>query len=59
MQSTRIEGAVTCDRDVEVRMRDGVRLMANVFRPAVERRCPVVMSVTPYGMDVMPDRIGI
>jgi predicted acyl esterase len=40
-------------------MHDGVRLMANVFRPAVERRCPVVMSVTPYGMDVMPDRIGI
>jgi putative CocE/NonD family hydrolase len=40
-------------------MRDGVRLMANVFRPAVERPRPVVMSVTPYGKDVLPDRIGM
>ena len=42
-------------RDVKIRMRDGVDLMANVFRPAVERPCPVVMSVTPYGKDVLPD----
>lgn len=46
-------------RDVEIRMRDGVRLMANVFRPTVDRPCPVVMSVTPYGKDVLPDWIGM
>src|SRR5258707_12138503 len=38
-------------------MRDGVDLMANVFRPAVDRPCPVVMSVTPYGKDALPDWI--
>jgi hypothetical protein len=55
----RIDGDVLFIRDVEVRMRDGVRLMANVFRPADERPCPVVMSVTPYGKDVLPDWIGM
>src|SRR5258708_27329081 len=55
MKSIRIERDVIFDQDVEVRMRDGVRLMANVFRPAVDRPCPVVMSVTPYGKDVLPD----
>jgi predicted acyl esterase len=58
MQSIRAERDMTLLRDVEVHMRDGVRLMANVFRPAVERPCPVVMSVTPYGKDVLPDWIG-
>ena len=46
MTSTRIAEDVFFDRDVEIRMRDGVRLMANVFRPVVDRPCPVVMSVT-------------
>jgi predicted acyl esterase len=55
MKSIRIERDVIFDQDVEVRMRDSVRLMANVFRPAVDRPCPVVMSVTPYGKDVLPD----
>lgn len=57
MTSTRIAGDVRFDRDIEIRMPDGVRLMANVFRPAVDRPCPVVMSVTPYGKDVLPDWI--
>jgi uncharacterized protein len=57
MKSIRIERDVVLDRDVEVVMRDGVRLMANVFRPSVDRPCPVVMSVTPYGKDVLPDWI--
>ena len=57
MKSIRIEKDVIFDHDVEVRMPDGVRLMANVFRPAVDRPCPVVMSVTPYGKDVLPDWI--
>jgi predicted acyl esterase len=57
MKSIRIERDVVLDRDVEVVMRDGVRLMANIFRPTVERPSPVVMSVTPYGKDVLPDWI--
>ena len=35
----------------------GVRLMANLFRPAVERPYPAIISVTPYGKDVLPGRI--
>jgi putative CocE/NonD family hydrolase len=59
MKSIRIDTDVIFDRDIEVPMQDGVRLMANVFRPAEERPCPVVMSVTPYGKDVFPDWIGM
>jgi predicted acyl esterase len=40
-------------------MRDGARLFVNVFRPADDRPAPVVMSVTPYGKDKLPDRIGM
>ena len=57
MKSIRIERDVIFDQDVEVRMRDGVRLMVNVFRPAADRPCTVVMSVTPYGKDLVPDWI--
>jgi predicted acyl esterase len=45
-------------RDVAVVMRDGVRLFANVFRPDDGAPHPVVLSVTPYGKDNMPDRLG-
>ena len=34
---------------VAVRMRDGVRLSANVFLPAVEGRVPAILIRTPYG----------
>jgi predicted acyl esterase len=40
-------------------MRDDVRLMANVFRPAKTVRVPVIMSVTPYGKDKTPDWLGM
>ncbi|HEY1503654.1 MAG TPA: CocE/NonD family hydrolase [Stellaceae bacterium] len=46
------------ERDVVVPMRDGMKLSANVFRPADGKRVPVLMSVTPYGKDKLPDRIG-
>lgn len=34
---------------VQVPMRDGVKLDANIFRPAVGRRVPAVLQRTPYG----------
>ncbi len=40
-------------------MRDGVRLFVNVFRPKQLERAPVIMSVTPYGKDKMPDWLGM
>ena len=42
------------DRDVSVPMRDGVHLMANVFRPIEDGRYPVVVSISPYGKDALP-----
>ena len=44
------------DRDVAVRMSDGTVLRANVFRP--DTVAPAIMSMTPYGKDNAPDRIG-
>lgn len=34
---------------VEIPMRDGVRLSANVFRPAAPARVPAILYRTPYG----------
>src|SRR5258708_33278349 len=56
-RSPRPMPGIRFDRDVPVRMRDGARLMTNVFRPEPDGRYPVVMSITPYGRDVLPDRI--
>jgi putative CocE/NonD family hydrolase len=40
--------SVTIDYDLSVPMRDGVKLKADVFRPAGGDRWPVVMIRTPY-----------
>src|SRR5260221_8228659 len=54
-----IASDVTLERDFPVPMSDGVLLMANVFHPFEPRRSPVVLSVTPYGKDTLPDRRGM
>ena len=46
-------GAVS-ERDLEVPMRDGVRLRANVYRPAAPGQYPVLVSLHPYGKDNLP-----
>lgn len=47
---------IRLERDVEVPMRDGVVLRANVFRPAVDDHelRPVILSAHPYGKDAFP-----
>jgi hypothetical protein len=40
------------DKDVAVPMRDGAVLRANVFRPEVSGKFPVLMTLGPYGKDV-------
>jgi predicted acyl esterase len=45
------------ERDVPVCLSDGTTLRVNVFRP--DAVAPVVMSMTPYGKDNAPDRIGM
>jgi predicted acyl esterase len=52
----RIASDVLLQRDVPVRMSDGVQLLANVFCSLEPQPAPVLMSVTPYGKDVLPDR---
>jgi predicted acyl esterase len=44
------------ERDLPVRMRDGIVLRANVYRPLGEGPFPVVLSVHPYGKDRVPRR---
>jgi len=46
-------GAVA-EWDVPVPMRDGVRLRANVFRPATGGPWPVIVCAHPYGKDDIP-----
>jgi len=50
--------SLAIERDLAVPMRDRVRLFVNLFRPAAEGEYPVIMSVTPYGKDNLPDRVG-
>jgi uncharacterized protein len=39
-------------------MRDGVHLSAKLFRSCGDGPWPVIMFVTPYGKDKLPDRLG-
>jgi len=50
-----LPAGVIVERDLRVKMRDGVHLAATVYRPDREGRFPVVMCVTAYGKDFGPD----
>ena len=41
--------SITVDRGVAVPMRDGVRLYADLYRPATPGHYPVILERTPYG----------
>ena len=43
--------AVTYERNVEVKMRDGVTLRADIFRPQADGKFPVLLQRTPYNKD--------
>ncbi len=42
---------ITVEFDVPAKMRDGVVLRANVYRPEGEGRWPVLLTRLPYGKD--------
>lgn len=46
------EHAMIIERDVAIRMRDGITLYADVFRPADEHPVPPIIAWTPYGKHV-------
>ncbi|GAB7335735.1 hypothetical protein MBLNU13_g08032t1 [Cladosporium sp. NU13] len=58
---------IILDRDIEIPLRDGVRLRADVFRPNSDKRVPALMVWGPYGktgssplnLHMMPGRAGV
>lgn len=58
--------ALQVDRDVQITMRDGVRIRADVWRPVGVDHVPTILSYTPYGkaggywsLDNFPFRAGV
>ena len=52
--------AMVIEKDVEVPMRDGARLIADVFRPSGDVRVPAILNLGPYQKDklwVVPDTL--
>ena len=56
------------ERDVIVKLRDGVKLRADIFRPEDEKtKVPAVVAWSPYGktgtgflnLDLLPERVGV
>jgi putative CocE/NonD family hydrolase len=56
-QATR---AIRIEQNVSIAMRDGVTLLADIFRPDEDGRFPVILLRSPYGrgQDVPPDGVG-
>lgn len=42
------------EKDVPIKMRDGITLYVNIFRPNCTGKFPVVMSMDPYNKDALP-----
>ena len=70
--SVRREGAmplpcdILLDRDVAIKLRDGVTIYADVFRPVGDEACPAILAWSPYGkeiggqmLDDVPMRSGV
>ena len=51
------EFGIRLEREVKIRMRDGVKLSANLFRPDAPGRFPALVSMSPYGKEIqsLPD----
>lgn len=50
--ATQLNQQIIVDYDVPAKMRDGVTLRANIFRPAGEGPWPVLLTRLPYGKDL-------
>ncbi|WXG42096.1 MAG: CocE/NonD family hydrolase [Candidatus Freyarchaeum deiterrae] len=44
--------SVKVDKDVSIKMRDGVKLAADVYRPDAAGKFPALLSVSPYDKDI-------
>lgn len=56
--SIRLKGYISlpCDvileRDVPVKLRDGVTIYTDIFRPADDKQHPAIMAMSPYGKEI-------
>ena len=60
VQASLASDAILVEKDVEVPMRDGARLMADVFRPKDGARVPAILNLGPYQKDklwIAPDTL--
>jgi putative CocE/NonD family hydrolase len=46
-------------KDVRVKMRDGISLLVNIYLPEKTGKYPVIMCMTPYGKDEQPEHYEI
>lgn len=61
------EAATVFDRDIEIPLRDGIKIRADVFRPVDGPKVPALLAWSPYGksgagffnLDAVPGRVGI
>ena len=44
-----VEDGIVCERDVEVRMRDGIRIYIDIYRPEDAVDIPAIIAWSPYG----------
>jgi predicted acyl esterase len=49
---------IKIERNVFVKMRDGVRLAVDIYRPDAPGRFPALLSITPYGKEVQSSLIA-
>ena len=55
------------ERDIQITLRDGVKLRADVFRPEGNEKVPALLPWSPYGksgtgffnLDIVPQRVGV
>ena len=50
--------AAKVEKSVKIRVRDGVELVADVVRPAVDGKYPVILLRTPYGREILSQLEG-
>jgi len=51
---TEEEYSLLIENDVRIKMRDGVEIAANVYRPDAAGKFPVIIAFGPYGKDNIP-----
>ena len=56
----RVENGIRIERDVAVKMRDGVTIYTDIYRPEGATNVPAIVAWSPYGKQPLDrDRIGV